>query len=137
MSASTRSVCTAPGKNLLEIPELTAVKQKALRQTSTITINLLELLGTVVKAWMMLELRGDSPDSVEDPLSMPGDNVAAVTWVNRCGGAKDKRACLLMRMLGRLEITWGWNHVATHIPGVQNTLADGISRWSRPDLAAR
>ena len=121
------------------LPELTAeLKRKAaLRQTCTITINLLELWGMVSSAWLMLELRGDRPASVGDPLLMPGDNVAAVTWVNRCGGATDKRACLLMRMLSRLEIKWRWNHVAKHIPGVQNTLADGISRWPRPDLAAK
>ena len=81
----------------------------------------------VVTAWVMLELAGDTPDSVGDPIVMRGDNVAAVTWVNRCGEARDKRACLLMRMLGRLEIKSGWSHDVKHIPGVQNTLADGIS----------
>ena len=40
-----------------------------------------------------------------------------------------------MRMLGRLEIKGGWNHTAKHIPGVQITLADGISRWPRVILA--
>ena len=65
---------------------------------------------------------------------MRGYNVAAVTWVNRCGGAMDKRVCLLMSMLGRLEIKGGWSHDAKHIPGVQNTLADGISRWARTEM---
>ena len=36
-----------------------------------------------------------------------------------------------MRMLARLELTGGWNPTAKHIPGVRNTLADGISRWPR------
>ena len=81
----------------------------------------------VVTAWGMLELADDTPESVGDPIVMHGDNVAAVTWVNRGGGARDKIACLLMTMLGRLEITGGWSHDAKHIPGVQNTLADGIS----------
>ena len=40
-----------------------------------------------------------------------------------------------MRMLGRLESTGGWNYTAKHIPGVRNTLADGISRWPRVILA--
>ena len=61
--------------------------------------------------------------------------MAAVSWVSRSGGATDKRACLLMRMLGRLEPAGGWNHTAKHIPGVQITLADGISRWPREMLA--
>ena len=42
-----------------------------------------------------------------------------------------------MRMLGRLEIEGGWRYDAKHIPGVQNTLADGISRWARSELADR
>ena len=40
-----------------------------------------------------------------------------------------------MRMLGRLKIKGGWNHTAKHIPGLRNTLADGISRWPRALLA--
>ena len=117
--------------------ELTAeLKRKAARrETCTITINLLELLGMVVTAWVMLELVGDRADAKGDPILMRGDNRAAVSWISRCGGARDKRACLLMRMLGRLEIKGGWNHTAKHIPGVQNTLADGISRWPRSVLA--
>ena len=50
-------------------------------------------------------------------------------------GARDKRACLLMRMLGRLEIEGGWNRTAKRIPRVRNTLDGGISRWRRVILA--
>ena len=42
-----------------------------------------------------------------------------------------------MRMLGRLEIQGGWRYDAKHIPDVQNTLAGGISRWPRSELADR
>ena len=91
----------------------------------------------VVTAWVMLELTGDRPASVGDSIAMRGDNIAAVTWVNNYGGARDKRACLLMRMLGRLEIKGGWSHVAKHVPGVENTLADGISSWPRAELARK
>ena len=42
-------------------------------------INMLELLGMVVTAWVMLELAADTPESVGDPVVMRGDNVAAVT----------------------------------------------------------
>ena len=42
-----------------------------------------------------------------------------------------------MRMLGRLEIKGRWSHLARHIPGVENTLADGISRWPRAELGRR
>ena len=72
---------------------------------------------------------GDRPATEGGSVLMRGDNVSAVSWVNRCGGSRDRRAGLLMRLLGRMEIASGWCHVAKHIPGVENTLADGISRW--------
>ena len=112
-------------------------RKAARRETPSVTINLLELVGMVVTAWVMHELVGDRPETEGDPILMRGDNVAAVTWSNRCGGAKDKRAGLMMRMLGRLEISGGWGYNAKHIPGVQNVLADGISRWPRSELAAK
>ena len=40
-----------------------------------------------------------------------------------------------MRLLGRLEITSGSSHDAKHIPGVQNVVADGISRWPKEKIA--
>ena len=66
----------------------------------------------VLTAWVMHELVGDHPGSKGDPILMRGDNFASVTWANRCGGAKDKRAGLMMRMLGRLEIQGGWRYDA-------------------------
>ena len=103
--------------------ELTAeLKRKAdLQETCTITINLLELLGMVVTAWAMLELIGDRPDAAGDPILMRGDSMAAVSRVFRSGGATDERVCLLMRMLGRLELAGGRNHTIKHVLGVQNT----------------
>ena len=84
-----------------DLPEgLTAeLKRKAERRdTCTVTINLIELPGMVVTAWVMLELVGNRPASEGDPALMRGDNVAAVSWVSQCGGAMDKRAGLLMIM---------------------------------------
>ena len=77
------------------------------------------------------------PECMGGGLLMRGDNFAAVTWANRCGEAKDKRAGLMMRMLGHLEIQGGWRYDAKQVLGVQNTLADGISRWPRSELADR
>ena len=99
-----------------------------------VTINLLEVVEMVQTAWAMHYLIGDRPEPKGDPVLMRGDNFAAVTWVNQCGGARHKRAGLMMRVLGRLEIQGGWRY---DIPGVQNTLADGISRWARSELADR
>ena len=55
----------------------------------------------------MHELVGDRPECKGGLLLMRGDNFAAVTWANRCGGARDKRAGLMIRMLDRLEIQGG------------------------------
>ena len=66
----------------------------------------------VLTSWVMHELVGDRPESKGDQILMRGDNFAAVTWANRCGGARDKRAGLMMRMLGRLEIQGGWRYDA-------------------------
>ena len=66
---------------------------------------------------------------------MMGDNVSAVSWINRCGGSRNRLAARAMRLLGRQEITSSWSHDAKHIPGVQNVVADGISRWSKEMIA--
>ena len=58
----------------------------------------------VVTAWVALELVGSRADEKGDPILMRGDKTAAVSWISRCGGARVKRACLLMRMFGCLEI---------------------------------
>ena len=42
-----------------------------------------------------------------------------------------------MKMLDRIEIKGGWSHIAKHIPRVQNTPADDISRWTREQLAEK
>ena len=63
-----------------------------------------------------------------ESVMMRGDNVSAVSWVNRCGGSRDRRAGITMIMLGRMEIESGWCQVAKHISGVENRLADDISR---------
>lgn len=62
----------------------------------------LELLGMVVTSWAMLELVGDKPDAESDPILVRGDSTAVVSCVVRCGGESDKKACLLMTMLGPL-----------------------------------
>ena len=94
-----------------------------------ICINLLELAGMCMTAWLVQMIVRDQPRQAGDPVLLRGDNASAVAWINRCGGAKNRRAGTLMRLLGRLEIRNKWCHVAKHIPGAENVLADGISRW--------
>ena len=78
-------------------------RKAARRETCSVTINLLELVGMVLTAWVTHELVGDRPESKGDPILMRGRNFAAVTWANRCDGARDKRTGLMIRILGRLS----------------------------------
>ena len=113
------------------------LKRKAQeKETSDITINLLELAGMFMTAWVVQMILKDRPVEEGQSVLMRGDNVSAVSWTNRCGGSRDRRASLIMRLMGRMEISCGWCHVAKHIPGRKNTLADGISRWEENEIAA-
>lgn len=86
----------------------------------------------------MFKLRGDRLEEKGDLILMHGDNMSAVAWAYSCGGARDKRFVLLMmRTLSRVEVSSGWSHVAKHISGIKNTLADGTSRWPRPVVAKK
>ena len=98
-------------------------KQTVTKGEDAITINLLELDVMVMTAYMTQVILHDRPDMQGDPILLRGDNVAAVSWIDRCGGSHNRRASLAMRLLGRLEITGGSSHDAKHIPGVQNVVA--------------
>ena len=39
-----------------------------------------------------------------------------------------------MRLLGCLEVDGGWCFDVLHVAGVENTIADGISRWEPEDI---
>ena len=80
------------------------------RETCTVTIYLLGFLGMAVTASAMLELVGDYPSIEENLALMCCDTAAAVSWVYKYDGARDKGAGLIMRMLGRLEITGRWSN---------------------------
>ena len=99
-----------------------------------IMINLLELCGMIITAFVAQILLADRPTTEGESIMMRGDNVSAVSWVNPRGGSRDRRAGILMRMLGRMEIESGWCQVAKHIPGVENRLADGISTWPEEEI---
>ena len=79
----------------------------------------------------------EKPPAPGEPILMRGDNASAVSWVNRCGGSRDRRAGLIMRMMGRIEVATNWCPIAKHIRGVENVLADGISRWPANEVQAR
>ena len=104
------------------------------RKSCEITTNLLELCGMTITAFVVQILLADRPTTEGESVMMRGDNVSTVSWVNRYGGSRDRRAGILMRMVGRMEIGSGWCQVAKHIPGVENRLADGISRWTEEEI---
>ena len=105
---------------------------ESLKHAGPITSNHLESIGMMMSMFVRQMTENDRPEYAGDTVLLRGDNVSAMSWLNRCGGARDKRAALVLRIMGRLEITSGWSHKAKHIPGVLNVLADVISRW-RPD----
>ena len=92
----------------------------------------------MMSAFVVQMIENDRPEYARDTALLRGDNVSAVSWLNRCGEARDRRAALVMRIMGRLEITSGWSHKAKYIPGVFNViLADGISRWQPDQIAEK
>lgn len=59
------------------------------------------------------------------------DNSAVVSIVNQ-GSSKNNQAMHLRRCLAYLAASWHFHMVATHIRGVDNTLADALSRDNLP-----
>ena len=113
-----------------------------------LSINTLELLAMVVGAWVFTVQSGMRPAYARNSIRMMGDNSSSVAWVNKGRGGREPRSGALMRMLGCLEMGSGWCFEAAHVKGVDNTIADGISRWepetidahlrlSRPNVAWR
>ena len=43
----------------------------------------------------------------------------------------EPRSGALMRLLGVLDVSSGWKFEASHVRGIHNAAADGISRWDR------
>lgn len=95
----------------------------------SIHINLLELLGMVMTAWVVVVVEKQTPTLTGETVLLRGDNTSAVGWVEKGGGASDPRSGGLLRLLGALELSGGWSFGAQHVPGKLNQIADGISRW--------
>jgi len=61
------------------------------------------------------------------------DNAAVVAIVNS-GRSKMDRAMHLMRCLFFLLARWEFSLVGMHIPGVENGVADALSRYNLPSF---
>ena len=58
----------------------------ALNETFTSLTDLFEFCGMFMTDWVVQLLVGDRPDNQGASLRMRGDNVSALSWVNRCEG---------------------------------------------------
>ena len=72
--------------SLAEALTLELKKQSVRKQAGSITINLLELIGMMMSAFVMQITGNDRPEYAGDTVLLRGDNVSAVSWLNRCGG---------------------------------------------------
>ncbi|CAM9910922.1 unnamed protein product [Choristocarpus tenellus] len=81
----------------------------------------------VIIAWVLVMKVKGKAEKKGDPVLLRGDNHSAVHWFRECGGAKDRRARGLMRIMGELEIAEEWSFTAEHVAGKQNNLAHCIS----------
>ena len=99
---------------------------KSVAGENDISINVLELLGMVVSAWVLVSLCAERPAALGDCVLLRGDNEAAVEWVRRCRGGKEPRSGALMRLLGVLELSSGW-HFDANMYGVFLTLPLTVS----------
>lgn len=117
--------------NLPEEVVRRTLKHNSSAEGDFISINLLEVVAAVLTAFVMIKLRGDRPKREGEAVLIRADNSATVTWIGRCkGGTKGMaRVGAVMRMMGALEIEGGFCFQAKHIPGKENKLADGITRW--------
>ena len=102
-----------------------------------LSINMLELLAMVVGAWVFIVQSEMRLEYARNSIRMMGDNSSSVAWVNKCRGGSEPRSGAIMRMLGCLEMGSGWCFEAAHVRGVDNTIADGISRWEPATIDAR
>ena len=95
----------------------------------SLSINVLELFGMVWTAYVMIAIRKDRPGRAGEAVLLRGDKSSAVQWVTNCKGGKDNvRAGGLMRILGALEVRGKWCFQAKHVAGVDNSLAELITR---------
>ena len=96
-----------------------------------LSINVLELLGMLTTAFVMIVIRKHGPGTVGEAVLMRGDSSSAVQWVKNCKRGKWKvRSGGTMTVFGGVTADRGVVLLqAKHVRGVDNGLTDGITRW--------
>lgn len=79
----------------------------------------------------------DWPVEVGDPVLLHGNNILAVTRVNKYGWVRDRWSGTLLKLFGRLEVLGVWTYLAGHVVRIDNVLADGVSRWNSREIGGR
>jgi hypothetical protein len=94
-------------------------------------INTLELISMVLTVWVLVVGCGHAPAVADEAVLLRNDNMSAVSWAQKGGnnGIKDPRVAAGLRLLGIIEVQSKFCLSAKHIAGLDNHLADGITRW--------
>ena len=143
---------TVPGADVWWRVEYKAGIRARLREKvsgwNDLSINVLELLGMAVTAWIFVTQSHILARYARDTIPMRGDNTSAVHWVSKRREGREPRSGAFMRILGHLEVGSKGCLDVLRVAGVETIIADGISRWepeaidgslraSRPDVAWR
>ena len=124
--------------NLAEEESARTIRSRKRGHVNRLSINVLELLGVVMTAFVMVVIRTDRLARAGEPVPMRGNSSSAVQWVKNCQEGKgEARWGALMLVLGVLEQIGGWCFQAKHVRGVENVLADGMTRWKEDEIQSR
>ena len=124
--------------DLTEEERARTIRSRRREHVNRLSINVLELLGMVMTAFVMIVIRKDRPGRVGEPVLMRGNTWSAVQRVKNCKGGKGEvRSGEMMRILGVLEQIGGWCFQAKLVRRVENGLADGITRWKENEIQSR
>lgn len=89
---------------------------------------ILQLLGILTGAWLLVVSKHRLPVIMGDFEESRSDNEVSIAHdFKGPEGGRKSRSRASMRLWSVLEVSSGWNFQASHVPGVLNSSADGIS----------
>ena len=104
------------------------------RDWNDLSIDLLELLSMVVTALTFVTQSDARPSLRTRHHCDAGGQHVRRSMVYKCSRGREPRSGALVRLLGCLEVGSGWCFDALYVAGVENTIANGISRWEPEDM---